>query len=200
MKGLIGCLPLLLLTACGGLPVTDQTLTGESRSEPATPSDALIEAQQLNSQGNRVEALNILREAGRKYPENINIRSLLEKMEAYWTTEKQLLQDRMLVIEVGGRLEAVPMLEKLSMGDPGSYLLKSRLLFWEQFLQMKVDELLSCAVTEREVDIALARRCLQQANAIAPSEETSRQLAEINTRLEQRKHVLDHGAGRPEDR
>jgi len=189
LKGLITSLPLLLLTACGGIPVTDQTLSGESRGEPATPSDAIIEAQQLNSQGNRVEALNILREAGRKYPENINIRSLLEKMEAYWVIEKQLLQDRMLVIEVGGRIEAVPMLEKLSMGDPGNYLLKSRLLFWEQFLQMKVHELLSCAATEREVDITLARKCLQQANAIAPSEETSRQLAEINTRLEQRKQT-----------
>ena len=81
------------------------------------------------------------------------------------------------------------MLEKLTLGDPGNYLLKSRLLFWEQHLQMKVDALLLCAVQEREVDISLARKCLQQADAIAPSEETSRRLTEINTRLEQRKQT-----------
>jgi len=189
LKGLTAFLSLLLLTACGGLPVTDQRLTGESRNEPATPYDAIIKTQQLNRQGKRVEALTILRGASRKFPENINIQSLLKKMEASWAIEKQLLQDRVLVIEVGGRLETVPMLEQLSMGDPGNYLLKSRLLFWKQYLHQEVDALLFCAEVEREIDISLARKCLEQANAIAPSEETSRQLAEINTRFEQRKQT-----------
>jgi len=190
LKGPTAFLLLLLITACGGFPVTDQRFTGESQSESATPSNAITEVQQLNRQGSRVEALNILREAHRKYPENPNIQSLLEKMEASWVIEKQHLQDRMLIIEVGGLLETVPMLEKLSMGDPDNYLLKSRLLFWEKYLQLKMNALLSCAMAEREIDVSLARRCLQQANAIAPSEEISRQLAEIDNRFEQRKQAI----------
>jgi len=189
LKGLAGALLLLLLTACSGLLVVDKEQAEESRPEAATPSDAIEEVQLLNRRGSRTKALNILRENARKYPDNPNIQSLLKKMEASWKIEKQLLEDRMLITEVRGLLETLPMLEQLASGDPNDFLLKSRLLFWEKYLQFKVDSLLLCGKTEREVSIPLALECLQQANQIAPSKEITRQMEEIDSQLDQRKQA-----------
>ena len=187
MRGGIAVVSLLLLAACGTLPEHELPVEHEVAADPATPSEAIGRVQQLNRQGDRIAALNILRAAGRDYPDNPNIKSLLEKMEASWLLEKRLLQDRMLVIEVRALLQREPLLKQLSEGDPDNYLTKSRLLFWRQYLQLKHASLLSCAETEQEIDLALTRDCLELAQAISPSDETRRRLADVDSQFERRR-------------
>jgi tetratricopeptide (TPR) repeat protein len=186
---------LWLLTGCSGLPVSGPDEPAAPVQEnlplpPPRPSVAIVEARELGDQGRWNQALEILRGAHWKYPENEELTQLLEQMEKAWSVEKRRLEDRMLVLETSGLLARLPILDQLARAAPDDQVLRSRRQFWKSYLQNKVDALTACGLVEQEQDLWLARRCLELANRIVPEPETARQLEEVVEQIDRQKRSV----------
>ncbi len=154
------------------------------------PSEVIRKAEELRKKGDWSEAIEALREATRQYPGHRELEAVTKRLETNWRNEKRRLEERILVTETDAMLKIIPMLEQLERGESDDYLLKSRLLFWRQFLQTKVDPLITCGLEEEKRDLWLARKCLRLAQRIAPSEQTRAQLDRVSKKINQVKQTL----------
>ena len=176
---------LSLLSACTNLPVWDS----QTKPVPRSPNLAVGEAQKLKQEGRWSQAIALLEEANEKYPENQAIHAELKKLEKAWGHEKRLLEDRVLVTEMASLRKKIPLLEKLSHGESNNVLYRSRLLFWQRYLQARVDSLVACGIYHGKIQPWLAKQCLDLADKIAPSEETKTLLNGIVQRIEKQKYA-----------
>jgi len=176
---------LLLLNACSSLPVDTQP----EEIDPPAANLAIGEAHKLRQKGNWHQAITLLEQVSKKYPEDKVLRSELKRLEKAWELEERLLEDGMLVAEMTATLEKIEMLEKLSRGEPDNFLYKSRLLFIRQQANSRIDPLIACGRTHSEAHLRLAKLCLEQAMEIKPSEETGELLSGVNDRIRQKKHA-----------
>lgn len=213
---------LLLLTSCaqlsawkqrwetppaGGVDETTSTQqTGDQQPVEApaekkadSPTTVIKEAKQLRQEGDWSKAIKSLEEAGQDFPQNQQIQNALEELKAAWLKEKRLLDDRMLVIDTSSLTAKLPLLEQRSKGEPDNLLLKSRLLFWEKYLQTQVDPLVSCGVTHEGRYLWLARKCLQLADKIAPSPRITKLLEDIFGKIELRQQATSNREEKQEE-
>lgn|GEM_PF-1048107 len=191
----------LLLASCALLNPSQET-AAPTILEPAPvtlpvdritilpPSDVIQQAETLRKEGNWSQAIEVLKEANRQYPGHGELEAVTQRLEANWQNEKRRLEERILVTETDAMLKIIPMLEQLERGESDDYLLKSRLLFWQQFLQTKVDPLIVCGLDEEARDLWLARKCLKLAQRIAPSDETAAHLQRVSKKINQVKQAL----------
>ena len=182
---LLSVILLSLLSACTNLPVWDQ----QTKPAPRAPNLVVAEARKLKQKGSWSQAIAMLKEANEKYPENQTIHAELKKLETAWRHEKRLLEDRILVTEMSSLRKKIPLLEKLSQGESNNVLYRSRLLFWQNYLQARVDSLVACGIYHAKTRPLLAKQCLDLADKVAPSEETKKLLNDIAQRMEKRKRV-----------
>ena len=185
---------LLLLTACAQFPIQlskqpQEEAEAEMAGPPAPSSLALDQAQQLKKKGNWVLAIQMLEEARNNYPGNQDVAEALAELQTSWNEEKRLLEDRMLVIELSALQSKMPLLEKLATGDPENELYQSRLRFWKQYLQSKVNPLIGCGLYHRKRDLWLSSKCLQLADGIMPTSRTKDLLADVAKKIEQQKQA-----------
>jgi tetratricopeptide (TPR) repeat protein len=176
---------LSLVSACGNLPVRDP----QTKPAPRSPNQAIDEARTLKQKGSWSQAIATLEEANDRYPENDAVLSELNKLERAWKHEKRLLEDRMLVSEMASLREKIPLLETLSQGEPNNVLYRSRLLFWQNYLQARVDSLVACGIYHGKTHLNVAQLCLVLANEIAPSEETKELLYDVAQSIEKQKYA-----------
>lgn len=216
MRYLLVALALLsLLTSCAQLSDWKQrwetsleaTVVGESNTDEGegaeeqqpeeaspevkadSPTVVIDEAKQLREKGDWSQAIDILEQAGQDFPQNGEIHKALDELKASWQRERRLLDDRMLVIDTAALTAKLPLLELRSKGEPDNLLLKSRLLFWEKYLQSQVDPLVSCGISHEGRYLWLARKCLQLADKTAPSPHITKLLEEIFAKIELRQQV-----------
>lgn len=202
---LIATALLFLLASCTQLSVrkprgeaTPEAVVGDTSSAEATgeqqvaeaPAEAIDEARQLRDQGDWAQAIKTLDDAGRDFPQNQEIQTALQELKTSWRRERRRLDDRMLVIDTTSLTAKLPLLELRSRGEPGNLSLKSRLLFWEKYLQSQVDPLISCGVTHEGRDLWLARNCLRLADEIAPSPLITKLLEENSGKIELRQQAI----------
>lgn len=193
MRGLLTAIALLfLVTSCSQLSVRKQeSETPREVAAGETSSAEVIDvAKQLRDQGEWAPAIQTLEDAGRDFPQNQEIQTALQELKASWRMESRLLDDRMLVIDATSLTAKLPLLELRSKGEPENLSLKSRLLFWEKYLQSQVDPLISCGVTHEGKHLWLARVCLQLADEIAPSPLITRLLQENSGKIELRQQAI----------
>ena len=167
-------------------PVVEST----GRITVLPPAEVIRQAEQLRKEGNWSQAIALLQEANRQYPGYGDLEKLTRRLERNWENEKRRLEERILVTEARAMLKIIPMLEQLERGESEDYLLKSRLLFWRQFLQTKVEPLLACGRAEASRDLWLARRCLQLAQRIAPSDEAAELLRQVGMKIDAARKAL----------
>ncbi len=192
-------LPALLLAGCAGLvekrppPPAPEPAPVAERSGRITvlpPEEVIRQAEQLRKEGNWSQAIALLQEANRQYPGYGDLEKITRRLETNWENEKRRLEERILVTEAEAMLKIIPMLEQLERGESGDYLLKSRLLFWRQFLQTKAEPLVACGRAESGRDLWLARKCLQLAQRIAPSKEAKQLQRQVSARIRAVKKAL----------
>jgi len=184
-KHCLSAILLLLLNACGNLPVD----TPPKGIDPPASNLAIGEAHKLKQKGNWHQAITLLEQASKKYPEDQVLRSELKRLEKAWELEERLLEDRILVAEMTATREKIKILEKLSQGEPDNFLYKTRLLFTRQHANSRADSLVACGRFHGEAHPRLAKLCLEQAMAIKPSEETGELLSGVNDRIRQNKRA-----------
>jgi len=164
------------------------------------PSDVIQQAEKLRMEGNWSQAIEVLKEANRQYPGHAELEAVTQRLELNWQNEKRRLEERILVTETDAMLKIIPMLEQLEQGESNDYLLQSRLLFWQQFLQTKVDPLIVCGLEEETRDLWLSRKCLKLAQRIAPSGETEAHLQRVSKKINKVKQALREKKERAEQR
>lgn len=176
---------LSLFSGCTNLP----SRAPQTEPMPRSAYQFIEEARKLQQKGNWSQAILILEEANEKYPENQTIHTELKRLERAWRREKRQLEDKILVTEIVSLREKVPLLEKLSDGESSNVLYKSRLMFWQNYLRVRVDPLVACGIYHGKTNPWLAKQCLDLADKIEPSEETKQLLNGVAQRIEKLQHA-----------
>ncbi len=173
---------LILLLALAGC--TTQISRNTVTDEPVSPEGVIIEAKSLRDRGDWLAAIDILKRARDRYPQSAQLAQALEQLDTAWKYEKRSLEDQVLVLDSKGLIQKQALLERLqSLGGP-DYLLKSRLLFWRQFMNTKYADLLACAHFHQQRNLWLSRRCLELAYQIRPSEQLQQELAAVQAKID----------------
>lgn len=168
----------LLLIGCAGSPVK------ESAKPISNPSGLVSRAAALQEKGDWSKAIDTLDQARKRFPQNGEIAVALQRLQAAYDYERRSLEDQLLVLESRMLLQKQVLLERLQQMTPDDYLLRSRVLFWQQFLQTKYSDLRGCARNHRPRNLWLARRCLQLAIQIRPSSELDQEFESVNDEIE----------------
>ncbi len=188
MTRFVVCLLILLsITGCSGLQSTvegwSQTVVADE--EGFTPEDYLQQGAALRQEARWFDALSLLQRGVERYPEAVELAELRNDINQTWEEEQRLLESRLLLVEASSLLQAQALLEKLSLGKPNDPVLNSRMLYNRHALEQKTEGLVQCSRDFWDNDPRLARRCLQIANRIAPSQEIQASLREISQKLEE---------------
>lgn len=165
---------IILLTACSAI---------STKAPPAansTPPSVLInQARTLHQQEQWHEALALLNEGVKQYPEALQIAELRSEIMRDWEIRKRNKEDWILVQETRALQHKIPYLEELAAIDPNNYITKSRLLFWKNLLESKVAGLIACGSVHLHLDQLLAEACTTLAEQIKPTQESKHLLGKI---------------------
>ncbi len=180
--------PLLLLPGLllGGCAVLDQRLPEAGPGPTAASVAATVEqARGLAAEDRWMAAVRLLEAARRRQPESTELIEALAEMEAGRAVAERLLDDRLLAAEAEHAGRKIELLERLAavQPQPESLLTQSRRLFLEEVQQARLGELVACAQTQVARDPELARRCLDQATALAVDDKAAAHLAVVAEQL-----------------
>jgi len=139
----------------------------------------LLESKNLVKRQHWGEAQILLQQGIKWYPKNLALQKALTKVQLEWTNKKRRLEDWMLVYEIEGLLLKRPLLVSMSQSDPDDNLLQSRLEFLDTTLNSKRELLISCTEYQIDLDLRLARRCIESAKKIRISTQVKTLLAQI---------------------
>jgi len=149
----------LLLGGCtSNAPRSNQAL--KNPTSILEKSAALLKRQRWG------EAQKLLEEGAKRYPEDQAIRQKMIHVRAEWKRNKRRLEDWILVYETEGMLLKRPLLVSMSQSDPSDFLLKSRLLFLDSSLNLKRKQLVACTQHQFDLELKLAKRCIESAKNI----------------------------------
>lgn len=155
-------LTLVFLTACTG-----QVLTQADRKATEHPKQALTAASKHRRQGDWAAAVKILREAGKRYPDNPRLGAALANLEAAWKREKGTVRARMLLQESRSLSRRLALLRELARLDPNDLSAQTSLLAVKLRMQNKLPPLDRCAA-RKDQNLTLRRSCAQLALQIEP--------------------------------
>ena len=175
-----------MITGCGGLQTALDNLSRfeSNDNSPRTPEEYLTEARGFSEQGRWSDAMSTVRQGLQDYPDNIEIYNLRDKIDIEWEQDRLLLENRLLLVETSSLLQAKALLEKLAEGSPNDPFLRSRIVFHEQALQNRMDDLMACGMHSEPPELRQARRCLLIADRIAPTAEIRDKLQVISRKIE----------------
>lgn len=179
----------LLLSATlvlGGCAAFEQRLLQTPEAPvPASVPATVEEARGLAAEGRWTAAVRLLESARRHYPDDAALAAALDQLESERATERQFLDDRLLVAEAEHARSKIELLERLAavQAQPESLLTLSRRLFLAEVQQGRLAGLVGCAERHVDDDPALARRCLDQAGALALDEAAASRLETVSERL-----------------
>ncbi|WP_260293853.1 hypothetical protein [Sedimenticola hydrogenitrophicus] len=165
---------MILLTACSAI-----STKAPPAAKTATPSVLINQARALHQQEQWHEALALLNEGIKQYPEALQIAELRSEIKRDWEIQKRNKEDWILVQETRALQRKIPYLEELAAIDPNNYITKSRLLFWKNLLESKVAGLIACGSVQLHLDQPLAEACTTLAEQIKPTRESKHLLGKI---------------------
>ena len=168
MRMLFIVIVLLIQTGCATLDLTQET-----------PQSILSKSSLLIKQKHWAKAEELLSEGAQKFPEDVQIREKLAEVRSDWKTNKQRLEDWMLLYETEAMLLQRPLLVSMSQSDPDSIILKARLQLHNASLSSKRALLIACAENHQGKEIKLARRCIEAARIINESAKVKQLLTGI---------------------
>ena len=179
-------LPVVFGLLLGGCAVLEQRLL-ETAAEPSPASAAATveQARGLAAEGRWMAAVRLLETARRRYPEDPALAAALAQTEAGRVGAERLLDDRLLAAEAEHAQRKIALMEQLAavQAQPESLLTLSRRLFLEEIQQGRLQELVACARNQVAQDPSLARRCLDQAAALAVDDKAASDLQAVAEQL-----------------
>ena len=158
---------LMLLAGCGSLP--QDWLHPENAP---TPEETLARAEALREAGRWEAALDALRRAAKRYPEDPRLRQRLHDLDAEWQGKRMLLEDRLLASDIAAMLTRRRLLGQLEAAEQYDLITKSRLALLDSALRKSRGSLLDCARRQAGKDDELARQCVLLADEIQPGEDS----------------------------
>lgn len=177
-------LPLLLSLGIAFLPgCTGKMLSQADRKATEHPKAAISAASKHRRQGDWTAAVKILREAGKRYPDNSRLAAALASLETAWKQEKETLHDRMLLQESRYLRKRLSLLRELTRLDPDDLSAQTSLLAIELRLKNKLPALDECAA-RKEQNLTLRRSCAQLALRIGPDLKHQHTFAALNRKYQ----------------
>jgi hypothetical protein len=177
---------LLLGLLLGGCAVLEQRLLDTpTEPTPASAATTVEQARGLAAEGRWMAAVRSLEAARRYHPEDPVLTAALVEIESGRAAAERQLDDRLLVAEAEHARRKIELLERLAavQAQPESLLTLSRRLFLEEVQQGRLQELVACAQAQVAQDPALARRCLDQASALAADDKAAASLETVAEQL-----------------
>ncbi|MCG8426329.1 MAG: hypothetical protein MI754_03100, partial [Chromatiales bacterium] len=176
---------ILLLPACGPSPF----LKEQSPESTLSPQELITEADKLVEQGEWQNAIDLLKRGETRYTDSPALQKRIWELSSQWQDIAQTIENKILIVETNALKQRLRLMEVLSKGDADSYLIKTRLLFWEQLLKQKSSELLACSDYQLEKEPALAKLCLDLAAEIELTPEIEQRLAAFDLRKAEQKSI-----------
>jgi hypothetical protein len=166
--------------------------------EPATPDEALAEADAAVDAGRWGAALDVLEVARARFPEAQLVEERLASVRSRWLSLREEWEDRLVARRATALLDEIALLERLERADPAHFEASAGTLARKIELQTLQDALLRCADRQRAADLELARRCIDLVHASAPEPGSAalredilaRQSARIAAQEEERSQAL----------
>ncbi|MCB1785366.1 MAG: hypothetical protein H6953_09975 [Chromatiaceae bacterium] len=168
----------VLLAGCSSLKTepTDLPTVGSA-------AEAIKVSRELAHGGKWSDAVALLDQAQRLFPEDAGLAEEVVRLRAEWSSQQRSLEDRILVGDAENQRNKIDLLEKLALAEPDNLMLVSRKLYWKEVLSGKLETLTACAERHLTSEPALSQRCFAVATQIAAPGSVEERLARVEAQL-----------------
>ncbi|PLY15943.1 MAG: hypothetical protein C0631_05160 [Sedimenticola sp.] len=171
-------LTVLFMQGCAQFPIFNKPDPDFSLS----PQQTIESADQLANQGQWQDAIALLRRAQKMYVDSPLLQRKEWELSNQWQEIKLTIDHKILIIETNALRQRLSLMEVVTTGEPDSYSTKTRVLFWEQLLKQKFQDLIACSDYQLDKQPDLAELCLTLAAEIELTPEVDERLAELDRR------------------